>query len=205
MVVITLRYKGQTFFVNQEASMLNISTTSKLFCAPRSVVFKIYKKVTRVSLGFLVIASLTALGIAQEEEATPDAIKLAFTLNEMNFILEGQQPNTPVVLEAGKSYALSFENRGKLKHEVLWGRSPIKTATGTLEDYETNLFATSEAVVASKGWEVVNAGLIELVLEPGQKMEVMVTIPEEMLGEWDMGCFQPGHYEAGMHAAITVK
>ena len=123
----------------------------------------------------------------------------------MNFILEGQQPNTPVVLEAGKSYALEFENVGKIKHEVLWGRSPIKTAKGTLEDYETNLFASTEAVVDSKGWEVVNAGLIEVVLEPGQTLEVMITIPETMRGEWDMGCFQPGHYEAGMHAAIVIQ
>jgi uncharacterized cupredoxin-like copper-binding protein len=161
-------------------------------------------KLRCLSFIFLVLF-LGVYGLAQEEEAATDVTKLAFTLNEMSFILEGQQPNTPVVLEAGKSYALTFENVGKIKHEVLWGRSPIKTATGALEDYETNLFASTEAIVDSKGWEVVNAGLIELVLEPGQTLEVMITIPEEMKGDWDMGCFQPGHYEAGMHAAIVIQ
>jgi uncharacterized cupredoxin-like copper-binding protein len=178
---------------------------STAFFTHHSVVFRIHKNYQRVSLCFLVLASLTALGVAQEEEATPEATKLAFTLNEMNFILAGQEPNTPVVLETGKSYALEFTNVGKLKHEVLWGRSPIKTATGALEDYETNLFASTEAVVDNKGWEVVNAGLIEVVLEPGQTLEVIVTIPEEMKGDWEMGCFQPGHYEAGMHAAIVIQ
>ncbi len=159
---------------------------------------------SRIMVAMLLL-TLTALGFAQEEAAATDETKLTFTLNEMSFILDGQQPNTPIVLESGKSYALEFENKGKIKHEVLWGRSPIKTATGALEDYETNLFATTSAVVDSKGWEVVNAGLIEVVLEPGQTLEVIVTIPAEMKGDWDMGCFQPGHYEAGMHAAIVIQ
>ena len=63
----------------------------------------------------MVLASLTALSAAQEE-----VTKKAFTLNEINFILDGQQPNTPIVLEAGKSYALEFTNVGKLKPEVRW-------------------------------------------------------------------------------------
>lgn len=153
----------------------------------------------------VMLAAFTALVLAQDEEAAPDATELNFTLNEMNFILDGQQANTQLVLAAGKSYAFKFENRGKIEHEVLWGRSPIKTATGALEDYETNLFASTEAIVDSNGWEVVNAGLIEVALQPGQKLEVIVTIPETMRGEWDMGCFQPGHYEAGMHVAMVIQ
>ncbi len=148
---------------------------------------------------------LGVYGLAQEEEGATDVTTLAFTLNEMNFVLEGQQANTPVVLEAGKSYAFAFDNQGKIEHEVLWGRTPIKTATGALEDYEANLFEGTAAIVESDGWEVVNAGLIEVVLKPGQKLEVIVTIPEGMKGEWDMGCFQPGHYEAGMHAAVVIQ
>jgi uncharacterized cupredoxin-like copper-binding protein len=184
--------------------MIPTGATSSFRLAISRVVFGV--QLSRIMVAMLLL-TLISLGFAQEEEAeaASDVTKLVFTLNEMNFILDGQQANTPIVLEIGKSYALEFENIGKIKHEVLWGRTPIKTATGALEDYETNLFASTSAVVDSKGWEIVNAGLIEVVLEPGQTMEVIVTIPEEMKGDWEMGCFQPGHYEAGMHAAIVIQ
>jgi uncharacterized cupredoxin-like copper-binding protein len=29
-------------------------------------------------------------------------------------------------------------------------------------------------------------------------------LSEEAQGEWEIGCFVPGHYEAGMHAPLLV-
>lgn len=41
-------------------------------------------------------------------------------------------------------------------------------------------------------------------VEPGETVEVTFTLPEDRAGEWEIGCFEPGHYEAGMHATLTL-
>ncbi|GBD11912.1 hypothetical protein HRbin23_01595 [bacterium HR23] len=54
--------------------------------------------------------------------------------------------------------------------------------------------------------EVGGAMFDELEVEPGVKdIWVRITIPEEMKGEWEIGCFVPGHYEAGMHTTLIVE
>jgi uncharacterized cupredoxin-like copper-binding protein len=32
-----------------------------------------------------------------------------------------------------------------------------------------------------------------------------ITIPEELKGEWELGCLLEGHYESGMHATLIVE
>lgn len=41
----------------------------------------------------------------------------------------------------------------------------------------------------------------------GDQASIIFTVTEEMLGEWEMGCFeQEGvHYDAGMKGKVTVS
>jgi uncharacterized cupredoxin-like copper-binding protein len=31
------------------------------------------------------------------------------------------------------------------------------------------------------------------------------TLPDEAIGTWEIGCFIPGHYQAGMLAPVVVE
>jgi len=42
-------------------------------------------------------------------------------------------------------------------------------------------------------------------LEPGGSATVKFRVPEERRGEWMVGCFVPGHFEAGMKGELRVE
>lgn len=42
-------------------------------------------------------------------------------------------------------------------------------------------------------------------LQPGVELEVEVTMPKDRVGEWELACFVPGHYEAGMHVPVNIR
>lgn len=155
-----------------------------------------------VLLGLL----LTTIGLAQDEdEATPEAIPLEIILGDFYFKVDEQEQNAPVALEVGKTYKFEFKNVGKQDHEILWGRSPSKTETGDVGDYQTNLFDATEAKIEADGWDAVVSGLKELEVKVGHASEVIITIPESAKGEWEMGCFISGHYKAGMHVPFIIQ
>lgn len=42
-------------------------------------------------------------------------------------------------------------------------------------------------------------------VEPGGFASVTFALPADRRGEWEIGCFVPGHYEAGMKATLVVR
>jgi uncharacterized cupredoxin-like copper-binding protein len=153
---------------------------------------------------FVLLMVLAGFALAQEGEEGAE-IKLEVSLKNFAFTLEGQGPNEPIMLESGKTYAFEFKNEDNLDHEILWGSKFMINDQGQREDYETNLFEEVEVIVEGDGWEAHSPGLIELELKAGKALEVIVTIPEEVKGQWEMGCFVPGHHEAGMHTPIVIQ
>ncbi len=160
----------------------------------------------RIQTGFLVMLFLTlfSLGLAQESDQVTDAIPVTINIGEMYFQLEGQDQNAAISLEAGQTYDFLLKNLGKVLHEVQFGRDP-NMESGTPHDYTSFLFEGAEVVSVVDKLEVISSGLIEVKMQPGQEMHIQVTLPETSKGDWEIGCFQPGHYEAGMHAPIIVK
>ncbi len=152
-------------------------------------------------LGLSLMVGMVA--IAQESGAQAEQT-LNISLNNFSFTLEGQGPNEAIKLEAGKTYAFHFKNTDKLDHEILWGQSFMLNDKGQREDYETNLFEAIEIKVEGDGWDAISPGLIELELKAGKEIEIVVSIPEDVKGEWEMGCFVTGHHEAGMHTPIVI-
>jgi uncharacterized cupredoxin-like copper-binding protein len=158
-------------------------------------------KISGLMVLFLILSSLV---VAQESDQVTEAIPVTINIGEMYFQVEGQDQNAAITLEAGQTYDFLLNNIGKVLHEVQFGRDP-NMESGTPHDYTSFLFEGAEVVSVVDKLEVISAGLIEVKMQPGQQMHVQVTLAETSKGDWEIGCFQPGHYEAGMHAPIIVK
>lgn len=157
--------------------------------------------------------------LAQDAGAEPeDAIN--FTLSEYKIEIEGQGDNSALELETGKEYTLHFTNGGTLTHEVLIGSDPIVIADNYHHDFANLLLADVEVSITGEmngaEFAIGVAGLNEFEINPGQEMTITFTLPDDKVGEWEMGCFVSldpnapeddpgaGHYDVGMHIPVTV-
>lgn len=145
------------------------------------------------------------------EEAGEDVVKLEVLLGEFYFQVEGAEKNAPIVLEAGKTYELELKNVGNVLHEVAIGKEVITEggkavgfAENLLEDVDVEIHGRMLVDGQERRFEVEAETLEEVELEPGVVLEVEFTIPEDRVGDWEMACFVPGHYEAGMRAPVQV-
>ena len=48
-------------------------------------------------------------------------------------------------------------------------------------------------------------GGAHITVEPGTSTEIVLVIPIDAEGQWELGCFIEGHYEAGMKGTFTVR
>jgi uncharacterized cupredoxin-like copper-binding protein len=151
---------------------------------------------------------LLALAHGEKEEAG-EVIEVEILMGEMFFQVEGQAKNAPIVLEAGKTYELVFKNVGTVLHEAKFGKGLKTDDEGAPVGYEENLFEDVEVKIegdmAGGEFEIEAEGLEEIEISPGDTLKVIVTLPEEKVGEWEIGCFVPGHYQAGMKAPLIVQ
>lgn len=111
----------------------------------------------------------------------------------------------PFKVSANKTVGIHVVNKGTVDHELLFGRE-VKVGG----DYKTNLFENipvdAFAYPSGKKIEVATEGKVaELELEPGADVWLRVTFPESAKGEWEIGCFVEGHYEAGMKAKFVIE
>ncbi|MDF1524493.1 MAG: hypothetical protein P1P87_16950 [Trueperaceae bacterium] len=150
-------------------------------------------------LTFLLV-TVGSFAFAQDAER----IEVVIELREFSFTVAGGEANAPIVFKAGQPYSVVFSNVGMMGHEVLVGRS-VLVEDGVPDGYETNLLDALPVKVAGDDWEVGTSGFVEVELEPGQSVEIYFTLPTELIGTWEIGCFVPGHYQAGMKAAVIVE
>ena len=73
------------------------------------------------------------------------------------------------------------------------------------DGYRDNLLETVQVKILGQKFRLVANGLPDFYLHPGQEAELEMTLPAEVLGEWEMGCFRPNHYESGMHLKFIVE
>ena len=133
-------------------------------------------------------------------------------LGENFFQVEGRAQNAPILLVAGKPYRLRAKNVGSALHELVMGRGLTGQDAQGPQGYEEDLLHGVEVAVQGKAlaggegraFEVEALGLAELELDPGVELTVEFTLPRDRAGVWEMGCFAPGHYQAGMHVPLEV-
>jgi uncharacterized cupredoxin-like copper-binding protein len=130
------------------------------------------------------------------EENGPDRVEI--TMSEFAF-----DPDA-VTVPTGREVTVALTNDGDVRHEFMAGRDPMPDDGGYLQD----LFAGVDPTVDPPDAIVMDAhdahaGFMVQV-EPGESVEVTFSLPTDRAGDWEIGCFEPGHYEAGMHATLTV-
>ena len=114
--------------------------------------------------------------------------------------------NPTFTIPSGKVVGLHFHNEGAEMHEFVIGRSPKPDG-----DYADVLFEKVPADIflyygGTARSEIGGATFGEMEIEPGLRdIWVRVTVPADLKGEWEIGCFAPEHYQKGMHAKLIVQ
>ncbi len=63
---------------------------------------------------------------------------------------------------------------------------------------------TDEEMAAMDGGGHAGHSGAAVTVQPGGRVELELHIPADATGDWELGCFIAGHYEAGMHGTITI-
>lgn len=173
----------------------------------------------------LLVLIIGAPVFAQDETTpAPDAaIEFNITMTDYNFVVDGLEANQPLQLEAGQAYRLHVMNNSTtmMAHEVLMGRNANTLEGGFKHDYAEPMLSDVEVVLTSqmdgKDFLIGVAGLNEFELSVGQEMTLEFTLPDDKVGDWEIGCFEflsmenteenpgPTHYDVGMHLPIEVS
>jgi len=142
----------------------------------------------------------TAYGQGPEQFQKVDQADVHIAMGEFYFqvvdvedgeVTDRQGKNALIELPSAQELLVRFFNEGNAVHEAHFGRNPDPES---LKSYQENLF----------GGGAAGSGFIGLHLDPGQEGMLHLWLPESSQGEWEMGCFIPGHYEAGMAAPLQV-
>lgn len=183
----------------------------------------------RLIAGLMTVLALGALaGCMQKpaEEGTPSATQEArepknlverLTIHmddegsSMFFSAPGGPAGGSFQVSSGKIVGIHLVNVGAVEHEVLAGRGLklVSSDAGTVPDgYNESLLgslAIDAFVYEPQKVEVgTEGGIEELEAEPGGDLWIRTTFPDSMKGTWEIGCFKPGHYQAGMKATLAV-
>lgn len=176
------------------------------------------------------LAALLLTACSAEQPATPDADgKLVIEMRDFRFMTDNIQ------LKVGQEVTFILNNEGEKDHELMIGRNVIVDG-GTTVGFEHDMFEESPPMVMGGGEEMDHAeegnggmgdgamgdaegdmgdmGDMEMdhpgfmVLMPPQSEPTMVTftVTEDMVGEWEMACFQGNgsHYDDGMRGKVVV-
>jgi uncharacterized cupredoxin-like copper-binding protein len=149
-------------------------------------------------LAVLAVAALLLGACATGAQDDEETDRVEITMSEFAF-----NPD-PVTVPAGREVTVVLTNDGDIRHEFMTGRDPMPDYGG----YRQDLLAGVDPAVDSPDAVTVDAhdahaGLMVQV-EPGETVEARYTLPADRAGDWEIGCFEPGHYEAGMHATLRV-
>lgn len=164
----------------------------------------------------LLTMSMLALGIGLwqpigvSQQPTGEPTEFHIHMGEFFFQVEGQPQGTPIEVEAGKTYMLQFHIDGKIQHEAMIGDpTQLRMEDGMAHGYVNNLFdgvtLKLMGTIKDREFQVEVMGLMEIDLKQDQLLEVEFTLPEGKKGQWEIGCFLGGHYEAGMKIPLIVK
>ena len=145
-----------------------------------------------------------------QQTGSPAPQPLVLVMNEFSFTVAGSPPppgyppRTPA-LGAGSSVLVTLRNEGHIVHEWRVGQTVLPGG-----GYEDDLLARMDPEVVSGQGSLVNPeggglGGVKVEVAPGAAVTLRLTVPAEATGTWEMGCFVPGHYQAGMKATLRIE
>jgi uncharacterized cupredoxin-like copper-binding protein len=151
-----------------------------------------------------------------DHQAKPKRLEAVVEIDMYEFSMDNArgEKNPVFRLPAGKTVGLHVHNEGKILHELVIGRGTIKyeEVGGKKQPagYETNLFEEVDADLffyyGTEKIEVEEAKFGEIAVPAGARdLWIRFQVPADLKGEWEIGCFVEGHYEAGMKAKLVIE
>ncbi|MBI1729089.1 hypothetical protein HY229_08170 [Candidatus Acetothermia bacterium] len=139
-------------------------------------------KLTLVGLVLALVVTTVPTLLTQAHDVSLIKKTITIEMNEFSYTVDGVA-NGPVNLKVGDVTTLIFINKGKITHDAHFGTDP---------DLKGRLFNNN-----------IVAPFDMLVLEAGERAQL--TFTAKTAGTFELGCFQPGHYEAGMKVAFVIQ
>jgi len=137
-----------------------------------------------------------------------------------------------IEVRAGQTVEFLLKNSGDLDHEFMIGREVTATMGGMATGFEHDFFEglmpivdPPEAVMDMESMDMDDMDMDDMdmddmdmdghddhhhgfmvVLAPGATASVTVTIPDDAVGDWEIGCFldKGTHWSSGMHATLRI-
>lgn len=105
-----------------------------------------------------------------------------------------------VTLKAGELVTLELVNRGTIFHELMAGRGEILSHGGYAED----LFSDVETRLSGNDPAAHSHGGFGILVAKETTARLTFVVPDRP-GTYEMGCFEAGHYLAGMVGRIVIE
>ena len=167
--------------------------------------------------------------VACASQAPPEPLEMAIDLTEYSF--------TPADLEfqVGQEVTLHLSNSGALEHEIMFGRD-VMMMNGMPNGFDVDMFEVAgvEPEVSvemsmemesggeehtegdehsegdehmEEGEEHGHSGFMVKVPVSEDVYTMSFTVTEDMVGEWEIGCFllEGVHYNSGMVGTLNVQ
>lgn len=122
-----------------------------------------------------------------------------------------------IELKVGQKVTFTLVNKGEKDHELMIGRN-VMMMEGVPNGFEHDFFEGMEPMVMkggamAEGMEhsdeegMGHSGFMVDVPQGSDQATVTFTVTEDMVGEWEMGCFEDDgqHYDDGMKGKLVVK
>ncbi|QYK50627.1 MAG: hypothetical protein KF701_09540 [Anaerolineales bacterium] len=113
--------------------------------------------------------------------------------------------DTPIsVFKVGTPYRFVISNPGAINHEfVLMSEGQVHDMSGESSEGDHSEMGATETEGAAGEHDMTNMFHVDQSqLNPGNTVTIEHTFTEA--GEYEFGCYLPGHYAAGMMAKISV-
>ena len=153
----------------------------------------------------LILSGMASLPITQAfgDEFDP---YIKVQMGDYYYEVKGIDQGTPLRVKAGQIFWIVLENTGTSEHSISLGRNPRYDEKVLADNgYRENLLEKVQVEVQGENWHLVANGLPYIHIDPGQEVELEITLPAEVIGEWEMGCFISPSYQNGMHLKFIVE
>jgi uncharacterized cupredoxin-like copper-binding protein len=121
-----------------------------------------------------------------------------------------------IQLHVGEDVALTLRNEGRVAHEWLIGKGVVRTPQE--KGFQIDLFALLGPTIEGRQYSLEQVGRrppgrderatrtsTGLLVQPGGEVKLRFTVPPTASGDWEVGCFFPGHYESGMKGTMAIR
>lgn len=153
--------------------------------------------------------------------ATPEPLVMTIEMSEYAFSPE------QIEVQVGQEVTFNLVNVGDLEHEIMFGRD-VMIVDGRPAGYSVDMFEMADVepmVEMQEGMEMEDdhesdegdhaeddhsedghEGFMVLLPAGDETATLSFTVTEDMVGEWEIGCFELDgvHYDAGMVGTLIV-